>query len=29
MSGEVIEVLAPVEGGIYIDATVGLGGILK
>jgi len=26
MSREVIEVLAPVEGGIYIDATVGLGG---
>jgi len=26
MRGEVIEVLAPVEGGIYVDATVGLGG---
>ncbi len=26
MCGEVIEVLAPVEGGIYVDATVGLGG---
>lgn len=26
MSREVIEVLAPLEGGIYIDATVGLGG---
>jgi 16S rRNA (cytosine1402-N4)-methyltransferase len=26
MSGEVIEVLAPHRGGIYIDATVGLGG---
>ena len=26
MSREVIEVLAPVEGGTYIDATVGLGG---
>jgi len=26
MSREVIEVLAPVEGGIYVDATVGLGG---
>ena len=26
MSGEVIEVLAPHRGGIYVDATVGLGG---
>src|SRR5512141_7652 len=26
MSREVIEVLAPFEGGTYIDATVGLGG---
>lgn len=26
MSREVIEILAPVEGGIYVDATVGLGG---
>ena len=26
MCGEVLEVLAPVEGGIYVDATVGLGG---
>jgi len=26
MSREVIEVLAPVEGGTYVDATVGLGG---
>lgn len=26
MSREVIEVLAPVAGGIYVDATVGLGG---
>ncbi len=26
MSSEVIEVLAPVEGGTYVDATVGLGG---
>jgi len=26
MSREVIEVLAPHEGGIYVDATVGLGG---
>jgi len=26
MSGEVIEILAPHRGGIYVDATVGLGG---
>ncbi len=26
MSREMIEVLAPVEGGTYVDATVGLGG---
>jgi 16S rRNA (cytosine1402-N4)-methyltransferase len=26
MSGEVIEILAPHTGGIYVDATVGLGG---
>src|SRR5574340_834471 len=26
MGREVLEVLAPVEGGTYVDATVGLGG---
>ena len=26
MGREMLEIISPVEGGIYVDATVGLGG---